>query len=161
MPADAVSVELFANPGLRTPILLSWPGHTKRGIYKDLVSTIDLAPTMLTACGLKENVDLPGLSLLDVAAGNGHLNRDAVFGEIFEHTAVDVDKPAMSLTHRWVREGDWKLIRFDKSKKAPELYNIAGDPRETRDLAKSHADAVDRLSRRVDEWWAGRAELVH
>jgi arylsulfatase A-like enzyme len=142
--------------GLRTPILLNWPGRTKRGIYKDLVSTIDLAPTMFATCGLKENSDLPGLSLLDVAAGNGKLNRDAVFGEIFEHTAVDVDRPAMSLTHRWVREADWKLIRFDKSRKPPELYNVAGDPREKRNVAKEHPAIVTRLSKRIDEWWAGK-----
>jgi arylsulfatase A-like enzyme len=143
--------------GLRTPILLNWPGHTKRGIYKDLISTIDLAPTMFAACGLKENTDLPGLSLLDVAAGNGRLNRDAVFGEIFEHTAVSVDKPAMSLTHRWVREGDWKLIRFDKSGEPPELYNVAGDPREKRNLAKEQLKVAARLSKRIDDWWSGAA----
>jgi arylsulfatase A-like enzyme len=146
--------------GLRTPILLKWPGRTKRGVYQDLISTIDLAPTMLAACGLRADAELPGLNLLDVAAGNGKLNRDAVFGEIFEHTAVDVDRPAMSLTHRWVRAGDWKLIRFDQSKKPPELYNVAGDPTEKRDLAKDQPALVERLSKQIDKWWAGRDETV-
>src|SRR5262245_22606645 len=31
--------------GLRTPVLLRWPGRTKAGKYNDLVSTVDIAPT--------------------------------------------------------------------------------------------------------------------
>jgi uncharacterized sulfatase len=142
--------------GLRTPVMIRWPGRTKAGRYDDLVSTIDLAPTMLTACGLPQNAELPGMSLLEVAAGRGRLPRDAVFGEIYEHTAVDVDKPALSLTHRWVREGEWKLIRFDQPEKAPELYHVSQDPHEERDLAKEQPDRVARLSKLVDEWWDGR-----
>ena len=57
--------------GLRTPVLLRWPGQTKPGEYDDLVSTIDLAPTILTACGVKAPPAMPGLSLLDAAAGKG------------------------------------------------------------------------------------------
>ena len=33
--------------GVRTPVILHWPGHTKAGSYEDLVSTVDLAPTIL------------------------------------------------------------------------------------------------------------------
>ena len=41
--------------------------------------------------------DRPGLSLLDVAAGHGKLKRNAVFGEIHSHTAVDIEKPDTSV----------------------------------------------------------------
>src|SRR5262249_33968329 len=96
--------------GLRTPVLLRWPGRTKAGRYEDLVSTVDIVPTILAAAGANVPAGLPGLSLLDVASGKGRLPRDAVFGEIFEHTAKDLDSPALNVTHRWMREGDWKLI---------------------------------------------------
>ncbi len=142
--------------GLRTPVILRWPGQTKPGVYKDLVSTIDLAPTMLTACGVAPDADLPGLSLLDVGAGGKSLKRDAVFGEIFQHTAAAVGKPGLSLTHRWVREGDWKLIRFDRPPKPPELYDVNADPTEERNLAPMHPDRADRLAQRIDQWWDGR-----
>src|SRR5688572_3020961 len=142
--------------GLRTPVILRWPGRTKPGVYKDLVSTIDLAPTILTAAGVRPGADLPGLNLLDVAAGRGPLDRNAVFGEIFQHTAASLDKPGLSLTHRWVREGDWKLIRFDREQKRPELYNLAADPKEERDVAKEHPDRVEQLAKRIDAWWNGR-----
>jgi arylsulfatase A-like enzyme len=142
--------------GVRTPVLLRWPGHTKAGRYDDLVSTTDLAPTILTACGVKPPAEMPGLSLLDVAAGKGHLSRKAVFGEIYLHTAVDLDRPALNLTHRWVREGDWKLIVSEDKKSGPELYNLAEDPTETKDLAAAHPDRVRHLARVLDTWWQGR-----
>jgi hypothetical protein len=33
---------------------------------------------------------MPGLRLLNMAAGKGHLPRKAVFGETYLHTAVDI-----------------------------------------------------------------------
>src|SRR5436305_2675259 len=51
----------------------------------------------------------PGLSLLDTAAGKGPLAREAVFGEIYVHTAIKLEDPAVNLTHCWVRVGEWKL----------------------------------------------------
>jgi uncharacterized sulfatase len=142
--------------GVRTPLILRWPGHTKAGRYQDLVSTVDLAPTILTACGAKVPKELPGLDLMGVAAGKGPLKRDAVFGDIYLHTAVDINKPALNLTHRWVRQGDWKLIVTEDKKTAPELYNLAKDPFEEKNLAAANEDKVKELKKRLDEWWKGR-----
>jgi uncharacterized sulfatase len=142
--------------GLRTPVMLRWPGRTKAGRYDDLVSTIDLAPTILTACGVKPPKEMPGLSLLDAAAGKGPLARKAVFGEIYLHTSVNLDKPALSLTHRWVREGDWKLIVFEEPKAPPELYNVARDPHEEKNLTAKEPDKVKHLVQALDGWWKGR-----
>jgi uncharacterized sulfatase len=142
--------------GLRTPVLLRWPGHTKAGRYEDLVSTIDLAPSILTACGVEPPKQMPGLSLLQTAAGKGPLARDAVFGEIYLHTAVDLETPALNLTHRWVRAGDWKLILFEDPKAPPELYDVKDDPFEEKNLAKQSPDRVRSLSARIDAWWQVR-----
>src|SRR5258708_39910235 len=139
--------------GLRTPILLRWPGHTRPGRYDDLVSTIDLAPTILTACGLTPPKEMPGLSLLETAAGNGPLARDAVFGEIYLHTAVDLARPAVNLTHRWVRAGDWKLISFEDGQTQPELYNVKADAFEQKNVAAEQPEKVRELMTRINAWW--------
>lgn len=144
--------------GLRTPVMLRLPGKTKPGKYKDLVSTIDLAPTILTACGLAPPREMPGLSLLDVAAGRGSLERDAVFGEIFEHTAVSLDKPALNLTHRWVRQQNLKLILSEDSGKPPELYDLLRDPHEeTNIVSPQNREQVTALTTLINGWWKGRA----
>lgn len=145
--------------GLRTPVMLRWPGHTKAGLVTELVSTIDLVPTILTAAGITPPRELPGLSLLETASGGKPLTRDAVFGEIFEHTAIRIDQPALNLTHRWIRSGDWKLITFEDDKTPPELYDVAHDPHEERNVAASNSDRVKGLQARLDQWWKGRKTL--
>ncbi|MFN0052774.1 MAG: sulfatase-like hydrolase/transferase [Planctomycetales bacterium] len=143
--------------GLRTPILLRWPGKIRPARYDDLVSTIDLAPTILTAAGVPIPPQAPGISLLDRAQGGEPLARDAVFGEIFEHTAIDADTPALNLTHRWVRAGDWKLIHpEDQSHGGDELYQLVNDPLEERNLAGTEEARVRELSARLNRWWGGR-----
>jgi arylsulfatase A-like enzyme len=139
--------------GVRTPVILHWDGHTKAGRYTDLVSTVDLAPTVLAAAGLKAPKAMAGLTVLDTAAGKGALKRDAVFGEIYTHTAVRLEDPRANLTHRWVRVGDWKLIVPVKKDAKPELYQLADDPHEKTDLAVKHPEVVDRLQKRLAQAW--------
>jgi uncharacterized sulfatase len=143
--------------GLRTPVMLRWPGRTKAGRYDDLVSTVDIAPTVLGAAGVNPPAEMPGLDLMSAASG-GKLTRDAVFGEIFTHTAVDIDRPVLNLTHRWVRRGDWKLITFDAEKTPPELYDLRHDPYEQTNVAATHPAEVDALRREIRVWWDAEAD---
>jgi uncharacterized sulfatase len=138
--------------GVRTPVIVHWDGHTKAGKFADLVSTVDLAPTLLTACGVKVPDNMSGVSLLDTAAGKGPLKRDAVFGEIYVHTAIKLEDPRVNLTHRWIRAGDWKLIVPVKDGNT-ELYNLADDPQEKTNLEETKADVVERLTKRLEEAW--------
>ena len=50
-----------------------------------------------------------------------------------------------------VRSGDWKLIRFYEDGRV-ELYNVADDEGETRDLAGRRPDLVEALGRKLDAW---------
>lgn len=140
--------------GIRTPVLLRWPGKLKSGRYDDLVSTIDLVPTILTACGIEPPEEMHGANLLSVASGKAPLNREAVFGEIYVHTCIDLDKPSVNLTHRWVRTGQWKLILPEEEGQGPELYNLADDPFEERNLVSSQGERVAKLTREIDAWWS-------
>jgi arylsulfatase A-like enzyme len=140
--------------GLRTPILVSLPGRTRAARYEDLVSSIDLAPTILMACGVANAHPTPGVNLLGRASGGPPLPRDAVFGEIFTHDAAALDKPELSLTHKWVRHGDLKLIMPESPDADPELYNIATDPYEQTNLAADSPEVVQRLRDRIRQWWA-------
>ncbi|MFO0845773.1 MAG: sulfatase-like hydrolase/transferase [Gemmataceae bacterium] len=61
--------------GIRTPVTPRWPGHTKAGSTPTFVSTVDIAPTILSAAGVTPPKEMHGLSLLDAAAGKGPLKR--------------------------------------------------------------------------------------
>ena len=49
--------------GLRIPLIVRWPGHAQPRVREELVSTIDLMPTVLAACGAAAVPDLPGVPL--------------------------------------------------------------------------------------------------
>jgi uncharacterized sulfatase len=138
--------------GVRSPVIVHWDGKTKAGKHADLVSTVDLAPTLLSASGVDIPKNMSGVSLLDTATGKGRLKRDAVFGEIYVHTAVKIEDPRANLTHRWIRERDWKLIVPVKEGKA-ELFNLADDPQEKTNVAETNAEVVTRLNKRLEEAW--------
>ena len=82
--------------------------------------------------------------------------RQHVFGEIFEHDVYDIARPAASLKYRWVNEGEWKLI-IPHAERVPEgqieLYHVAEDPDELKNLAMSEPDRVTKLRQVLDDWW--------
>jgi uncharacterized sulfatase len=60
--------------GLRSPVLIRYPGRVKPARYDDdLVSTIDIVPTLLSAAGIEPPKQMPGLNLLPIASGHGPL----------------------------------------------------------------------------------------
>jgi arylsulfatase A-like enzyme len=139
--------------GVRTPIMLRWPGHITPRESQELAISIDLAPTLLTAVGLAPPKAMPGINLLDEAALK---NRKAIFGECFTHNAIDLDDPAANLRWRWMIEGDWKLIAPDpinEPRGQAELYNLAKDPQEQVDRAPDEGQRVTRMRALLDAWW--------
>jgi uncharacterized sulfatase len=138
--------------GIRTPILLRWPGKIAPKKFETPVSSIDLAPTIRAACGVASDEKLPGVNLLELVVDGKPIAREALFGEIFAHDVADLDKPAASLQFRWCIEGDWKLI-LPHQRGAGELYNLAADAHEEKNQAAEHPEIVERLTRRLDAWW--------
>jgi uncharacterized sulfatase len=140
--------------GLRTPIIVRWPGHlTPRRDERTPVVSIDLAPTILAACGLKPTPEMQGASLLD---SDALARRTAIFGEVFTHSAVDIHRPAANLRYRWCNDGRWKLILPHAANvpgARPQLYDLLADPHETQDRADARPDEVSRLRRRIEAWW--------
>ena len=63
--------------GIRTPIMVSWPGKIIPGRPDDLAHAVDLFPTIAAATGIKPPANLPGLNLADKTARGA---RERVFG---------------------------------------------------------------------------------
>ena len=141
--------------GIRTPIMLRWPARLKpKRNETSLVSSIDLAPTILAACGIKQPQEMPGISLLDVA-GEKTIEREAVFGEIYEHDVADIDHAEPGLLSRWCIVGKWKLI-LPKTGSDAELYDLSADPSEKNNLAGQQPEHVEALRKRINNWWGTR-----
>jgi arylsulfatase A-like enzyme len=137
--------------GIRTPIMVRWPKRLQpKRDEKTLVSTIDLAPTILAACGVAPAKEMRGISLLD--SGVAVANRNAVHGEIYEHDVVDLDQARPGLLFRWCIAGDWKLIE-SRNGETREVYNLADDPREVRDMARMGDQRVQEFRILIADHW--------
>jgi arylsulfatase A-like enzyme len=158
--------------GVRTPILFSLPGTIAPADYPTVVSSIDIAPTILAAAGIAKPAAMPGVNLLSVMGNRVDLagmarippgSRDrqrAVFGEIFAHNVADIDDPTASLEYRWCVDGNWKLILPAKRPENAELYDVVADPFERHNQARSQPQIVRALTEKIDAWWPARRRAL-
>ena len=159
--------------GIRTPIMFSWPnGKLKNGKRKDVVSSIDLFPTVLAATGACTPKRLPGLNLLENLRTEKPIKRKGIFGESFAHDIADVENPEDSLLFRWTIEGKGKLLltydgevnRYKSThprvEKRPQLFNLLKDPKEVENLAKDNPEVVARLASKIAKWWPVKERKV-
>ncbi len=137
--------------GLRTPVMVRWPGRVEPRVDETPVSAIDLAPTILSACGVAVPRTMPGVDLRDAERLAA---RRRIYGAIYRHNAVDIHTPAKNVLFRWCLEGPWKLVvpAGGASKSDPELFHVAADPREEMNLSRARPRVVERLSAQIRDW---------
>ena len=132
--------------GIRVPTMVYWPGVTEAGAVSDaVISTIDYYPTVIDMLGLPKPVQqtFDGISIAPALRG-GALARTTLFGHFPHHTRAVPCRPAS-----WVREGDWKLIRFygtdGEFPNEVELYNLREDIGELYNRAADEPARVARM----------------
>ena len=147
--------------GIRTPILIAWEDEAGPGTHAGLVSTVDLAPTLLAAAGIEEQGrKLPGVNLLPVVRGRSSLPPRPVFGEIYRGYAMELEQPEAEVLYRWVRWGNHKLILPEGSDKEKMLFDLTADPSELNNLAGSPQlrKRQRELERLLNGWWNPRKQ---
>lgn len=145
--------------GIRSPLFAHWPGQLKPGVASDHIAAhVDLLPTLLEVCGVDERKDLKldGRSLWPL------LKRQA--GPWPERTLFTQshrgDLP-MKYHHFAVRTQKWKLVRnsgFGLEKPPPgrmklELFDMASDPFEMKNVAEANPDVVADLRGQYEAWF--------
>lgn len=135
--------------GIRVPWIVRWPGWVKPGSTCSVpVISTDTYPTLLEAAGLKplpaESPD--GESLLPLLRQTGSLQRKALYFHYPNYAFHQRNRLGGA-----VREGDFKLIRnYDDD--SLELYNLAADLGETRNLSASHPALAQQLKAKLESW---------
>lgn len=140
--------------GIRTPIILSWPGRIAPRVVDTPVSSLDLPTTLLSLAGQPVPESMQGLNLLDQEAVT---QREAVFGASFRHRIDTAAGPAATVLSRWLVSGDWKLIMHQRQRdQAPrvELFNLREDPREADNRSAAEQAKTQQLLDLLDSWWA-------
>jgi len=148
--------------GIRTPIMISLPQHTRPSRSADLAHAIDLFPTIAAAGSLALPSSLKGINLLDE---NARKTRQAIFGVSHSVHNMTPDKPDDALQYRWCISGEWKLLLrshgVDTTKyknihswdqQPLRLYNIAKDPHEKKECSADHPETVAKLKAMIEAW---------
>ena len=133
--------------GIREPVIVRWPGVVEPGTECDVpVTSVDYFPTLCAAAGVRLPSDRPidGENIMPLLTRSGEINRDAIYWH-FPHYRGKLGPYSI------VREGDWKLIkRYDEE--TFELYNLANDLSETRDLSQNMPAKARELDARLRAW---------
>lgn len=121
---------------MRIPLVLAAPGRLRPGVRTDLVSTVDFAPTLAEAAGLRWPTPIDGQSILRPS------RRDAVFSDYYA-------KQKWVNPIRTIRTRDAKLNVYDLTGHR-EFYDLRKDPGEIHNLAARQPAAMAALERRLD-----------
>jgi arylsulfatase len=129
--------------GIREPLIVRWPGKIKAGSESDHVAAFwDMLPTLcefgdVDAAKLPRDID--GISFAPTLLGKP---------EQKSHAFLYWEFPAYG-GQQALRAGDWKLVRTEMQQtKGPiksQLYNLADDIGEAKDLAAERPEIVTRL----------------
>jgi arylsulfatase A-like enzyme len=118
-----------------TPLMVRWPGHIKPGTVSDvLVQNIDYAPTLLGIAGKAAPASMQGINLVPLLeAKQKALPRKYLYYHYYEFV-----KDHTVIPHVAIRGERYKLIYFYTVNEW-ELYDLANDPAEQKNLIKSSA----------------------
>ncbi len=157
--------------GIRVPMIACWPGVVTPGSTCDVpVLNVDFYPTFLDAAGAnRPSSPLDGTSLVPLLKGGTELDRESIFW----HFPGYLDRPVprgrdpvfRTRPVSVIRKGDWKLHLYHEqwqldggrekldNNHAVELYNLATDAGERKDVALSQPEKRDELLADLLAWF--------
>jgi arylsulfatase A-like enzyme len=139
-PADGVEYRgkkgTLYEGGLRVPFVARWPGKIQPGGTSNFLGYFpDVMPTIAAATGATPPADTDGISILPEligakSAGHDQKQHDYLYWELGAWTAI--------------RQGTWRAVKPGPGK-SWELYDLATDPSESKDLASAEPDRLAKL----------------
>ncbi len=135
--------------GIRVPMIVKWPGKIRKGsICKKPVVSTDLYPTLIDIAGGSRDSDrqLDGVSIKPLLLEKGSFDRSALYFHYPNYAFHQGNRLGSA-----IREGDWKLIEYFDTGEL-ELYNLAKDIGEKKNLASQNAKLAARLKEKLHIW---------
>jgi len=129
---------------VRVPGFAVWPGRIAAAEVSEPVHVVDWMPTLAALVGADAVAATDGLDLADLLFGH----------------ARPAPRPPRELYWVWssgsnrraLRYGDWKVVRYGKQEpQRPadwQLFHLAEDPKEQRDLAAEQPEVLADMHRR-------------
>jgi arylsulfatase A-like enzyme len=127
--------------GIRVPAFVNWPGIIEPGVLFTPVHVMDWMPTLCKLTGYVADEDLKwdGQDIWPYITG----------------AKSEPKTPRQFYWNYWnirmaLRDGDWKLV-YPTENSSAELYNLADDPNEKKNLALSDPAQLQRLIKLLEE----------
>ncbi len=166
------------DPGIEVPFIIRVPGAQGGVTRREMISNVDVLPTLLDLAGMPLPSNLHGRSFKGLLAEEYYVPREAVFAEKTYHTYYD---PMRAIrTERWklianFENAPWQetspdycnnaksYVEVSKALDVPypvmyhppiEFFDLDDDPDEQHNLADTpeHATIRDDLIRKLREW---------
>ena len=141
--------------GLRVPAIVRWKGTLQPGVSPRVTGFEDWMPTLLELAGAKARIpgNLDGISFAPTLLRQRQPEREFLYRELPAYTG-----------QQSIRMGNWKGIRRNLLRDPGpvyrlELYNLATDPAETKDVSAAHSDIVAKMETLMREQRTKSAEF--
>ena len=131
--------------GIRVPGIVRWPGKVAAGSVSDRISGFeDWMPTLLELIGTTQSLpaDIDGISLAATLRGQPQPPRPFLYREF----------PSYGVQQS-IRVANWKAVRQNMSRGnvQTELYNLAEDISESKNIADQYPDVLADLEKRMEQ----------
>jgi arylsulfatase A-like enzyme len=161
------------DPGLETLLMMRCSGRWGAGQRRsEMISNVDILPTLLEACGIDLPENIQGRSFLPLLDGNDYEPNETIFAEKTFHGCYDPMRCVRTEQHKYIRffekatvhpvPGDimfggacLEMPRAMRRRACPEeLYDLRVDPNERTNLAEdpAHAEVLSQLRGRLARW---------
>ena len=132
---------------IRVPLAVRLPGVIPAAQEsRELVSGVDVVPTLLDAGGIEPGAEMDGRSLLPLASGSAAQWRDSLMVETYGHGFGQID------IGRAIIKGRYKYVNYQNH--TGELYDLEADPYELNNLITDPAyeKIVDEMDDELRQW---------
>lgn len=143
---------LLYDNSIRVPLIVYDPRVNQSITSEEIAANVDVPATILDLAAVKIPETYQGKSLVPVIKGE-KLNRDTV---LIEHLWDFENIPPSE----GLRTAEWKYFRYVNDKSVEELYYLASDPKETKNLAKdpTHSAIVKAFQKKLNTLTAELAD---
>ncbi|MEX2264549.1 MAG: sulfatase-like hydrolase/transferase [Bryobacteraceae bacterium] len=143
--------------GVRVPFYIRWPERFGAGKGVDRIAAhIDVAPTLLDACGVKPpaNVAMDGKSLLPLLAGqNVEWPDRTIYLQTHRGDAPELYRNFTARSQRFKLVSSPGINAPAAARGTFELYDIAADPGEKKNVARQHPEEAAALRKGYEAWF--------
>ncbi|HOL55217.1 MAG TPA: sulfatase [bacterium] len=165
------------DPGIKTTLILRWVGGDLTGgkVYDQLLSNVDLLPTILDILEMDIPESIQGISFKPLLYGKDYKPRSEIFAQKDWHDIYDPIRCIRTDRFKYIRnyiEGVWPYLPLPldieeslsrkslgnshimRTREKEELYDLSIDPLEINNLSSKpeYRDILDELRSRLYRW---------